>query len=1104
MNILLVSECNKKALKETRRILDQFAERRGERTWQTPITKQGLDTLRRLLKKSARRNSAIACHWIRGKNHSELLWIVGNASRFNDRGAVPTNTTQRDILRKQDENDWHSGELIRLLAALAALFHDFGKAVVRFQKKLSNHETIADPFRHEWISLRLLEAFVGKNNDKGWLTQLAMLSEKSDMSWLENLLKDGLGTGHPSPFNSMPPLANLIGWLIVSHHRLPTNYKSNNPHHNALACFPRGIYETWLGSNIETNGLNKRELKKLQKSITDCWRFEYSIPFTSTAWRKRARKLAQRALKLEPFLKNESLYDNTYAVHISRLILMLSDHHYSSLSNPKQRIKGERDYPLFANTRRDTGELNQRLDEHLIGVEAIVGRIAHELPRLELRLPRIARHKGFKQRSRDTRFRWQDKAFDMAGALRERSLEQGFFGINMASTGCGKTRANGRIMYALADPVRGARFSIALGLRTLTLQTGEVYRREFGLGADDLAIMVGGLAARELHEHNQSTKQKYVGQSLDVNGAESSEDLLPGNSYVHYEGSLDDGPLSVWLASTRGASQLVSAPILTCTVDHLIPATESLRGGRQIAPMLRLMTADLILDEPDDFGVEDLPALVRLVHWAGLLGNRVLLSSATLPPAIVQGLFEAYTSGRKVYAQNRGIPGLPFKVCTAWFDEFSAQASEHDSGESFIEQHLAWVKKRSGNLGKENKARRRACIMPLPKKTGKEKEYLHRLFAKEFSAQAHDLHSQHHSDDLKTGKRVSFGLIRMANISPLVGVTRAFTALDAQDGYRLHICCYHSQYPLISRSNIERRLDRVLDRREPDRIFNDNELRAILNDYPENDHLFIVLATAVAEVGRDHDYDWAIVEPSSMRSMIQLAGRVRRHRIGSCGSPNIHLLETNFKHLQKGSSEPAFARPGFEDEYFRLDSHLLSEILAEEQLYSIDSRPRILERLQPDPRMNLVDLEHRHLRAVMLGDLQGQQPKPPVNWWWRTKAHLSGELQRIQRFRYDPMGRQGYIFLYEEDTEQVIFTRIERDGSHTQVAGLLHEERLQLGHGISLWGEADYREQLERLAKELDMSMTECSKRFGIVELPERGVEQGWDYHPALGLSRHE
>ena len=58
MNILLVSQCDKRALTETRRILDQFAERRGDRVWQTPITQAGLDTLRKLLRKTARKNTA--------------------------------------------------------------------------------------------------------------------------------------------------------------------------------------------------------------------------------------------------------------------------------------------------------------------------------------------------------------------------------------------------------------------------------------------------------------------------------------------------------------------------------------------------------------------------------------------------------------------------------------------------------------------------------------------------------------------------------------------------------------------------------------------------------------------------------------------------------------------------------------------------------------------------------------------------------------------------------------------------------------------------------------------------------------------------------------
>ncbi len=128
MNILLICECDKRALKETRRILDQFAQRRGERTWQTPITKEGLDTLHRLLRKTARKNTAVACHWIRGLDHSELLWVVGDARRFNAQGTVPTHTTQRNVLRAEDENDWHHLSAISALTALAALLHDLGKA----------------------------------------------------------------------------------------------------------------------------------------------------------------------------------------------------------------------------------------------------------------------------------------------------------------------------------------------------------------------------------------------------------------------------------------------------------------------------------------------------------------------------------------------------------------------------------------------------------------------------------------------------------------------------------------------------------------------------------------------------------------------------------------------------------------------------------------------------------------------------------------------------------------------------------------------------------------------------------------------------------------
>ena len=137
-----------------------------------------------------------------------------------------------------------------------------------------------------------------------------------------------------------------------------------------------------------------------------------------------------------------------------------------------------------------------------------------------------------------------------------------------------------------------------------------------------------------------------------------------------YEGN-DLHPLLQRLTDDAKARALIAAPLLVCTVDHLTPATESLRGGRQIAPMLRLLTSDLVLDEPDDFDMADLPALTRLVHWAGLLGSRVLLSSATLPPALVEGLFLAYRAGRAVHQRHRSErPSEPVNICCLWIDEF--------------------------------------------------------------------------------------------------------------------------------------------------------------------------------------------------------------------------------------------------------------------------------------------------------------------------------------------------------------------------------------------------------------------------------------------------
>ena len=1117
MNILLISQCSKRALTETRRILDQFAERRGDRSWQTPITQQGLDTLRKLLKKTARRNTAVACHWIRGQDHSELVWVVGDASQFNEQGAVPTNTTQRNVLRQGDENDWHTGEDIHLLTALAALLHDLGKANQAFQMRLSGALQERNQYRHEWVSLRLFEAFVGDDDDATWLKRLASPKPEDDAMWLGRLHCDGMNASVQLPFAhlSRAPLAQAIGWLVLTHHRLPVAPEKDT---GAGTSF-LGSKVGWMTANalkdvlkLMDAGWNERTDEGDESKLPLYWNFPHGLPVTTELWRKQASRLA---LRLQGLIQSQSKGDwlaNPYVMHVSRLCLMLADHHYSSLTVDEKglpaagRVKGQKDYLLLANTHGPNHQPNQALDEHLLGVAKHSAAVTHALPRFEMNLPRLSRHQALKKRTQDPRYHWQNKAADIAQAMRERSQQQGAFIVNMASTGCGKTLANARFMYALADPTHGMRCAFAMGLRTLTLQTGRSFRDLLSLGDDELAIRVGGSASRALFEHYEREAEK--------SGSASRQDLLDENSHVLFDGNFDAHPLLQRVVHDPAVKALLAAPVLVCTIDHLTPATESQRGGRQIAPMLRLMSGDLVLDEPDDFDMNDLPALTRLVHWAGLLGARVLLSSATLPPALIQGLFEAYQNGRQHWQRNRGArpgqAGEAADICCAWVDEFDVLQADCAETQTFSQLHHTFAQQRTKKLAQAD-VRRRSVLVPLDLR-GKNRELLATGFAQEAIRHTTGLHQKHHNLDPKSGKRVSFGLIRMSNIEPLVDVALELYRLPWPADVRVHLCVYHSQFPLLMRSAIERRLDASLDRRQPDAVFSLPDIRQRLDAHPEPDQLFVVLGSPVTEVGRDHDYDWAMVEPSSARSLIQLAGRVRRHRTGDCSTPNIRIFDTNLRHF-RNLGEPAFCKPGFETKQFPLQSHALSVLMDASEVAVMDARPRILARAKLQPRSRLVDLEHARMQTTMLPLPSESVPSLNAASWWHlapADALLTAVLPQQQPFRFDPILRVDLeLRPNEEGEDYVLIQLLPKKGGRYGETVFVEIEKSQnkrvpneavQGERITAWGKTNYMEALTELANELGLSIETCAGRFGTVRLPVN--PNGWRFHPALGFTK--
>ncbi|WP_342804626.1 type I-F CRISPR-associated helicase Cas3f [Alteromonas sp. M12] len=1137
MMVTFVSQCEKNALKKTRRVLDAFANRIGDNTWQTVITEDGLITVKKMLRQTASRNTAVSCHWIRSRSRSQLLWIVGNRHKFNSEGIVAVNYTKLDLEHKEWENGWELNEAIMLASSIAGLFHDFGKANDLFQQKLAGTtKSKSEPYRHEWVSLRLFEAFIKNLTDQEWLTKLVEINQQSNASQAENeihkiLFKDN--GKHQNPFNSFSDntqFGKLVAWLIVSHHRLP--YPQINPVRLDEA-------EHWLTKCFDChwNSKNAENLADIESSVINAnWNFAHGTPLLSKTWQNKASEISKRALSYHKLSEKTDWLNQRFVSHLSRLSLMLADHYYSSLELKDSKMKWrDNSYQANANTDRKTNQLKQKLDEHNIGVAHNAFLFAKNLPALKYTLPALAQHRLFSQSAKDRKYQWQDKAFKASKEFAKTSEKHGFFGINMASTGCGKTMANARIMYALADEREGCRFSVALGLRTLTLQTGDAYRDLLKLGDDELAVLIGSNAVKLLHQLN---KDDEISVKPD-HGSESAQDFFE-QLYVSYEGQIYDGRLKHWLKGNPKLEQLISAPILVSTIDHLMPATESKRGGKQIAPMLRLLTSDLILDEPDDFGLEDLPALCRLVNWAGMLGSRVLLSSATLPPALISALYDAYVAGRNHYNQANFPHNNNLGVVCAWFDENKSEVELIKNKEDFKQKNNRFVESRLKKLTANSKVLRKGKIvnieLPITENSDlagqnidEKNQQVYQCVADTIHQQIYELHNQHHVTH-SSGKKVSIGVVRMANINPMISVAKILLAMSPRANYQFNFCIYHSQFPLALRSYKESRLDKTLNRYDEQAIWQQPEIAKALkaddlNKVPVDNHVFIVLGTSVVEVGRDHDYDWAIAEPSSLRSIIQLAGRIQRHRQAPPTTANLVVLNQNIRALK--GEKVAYCKPGFETPELPLNSKDLNELLTTE-LDNISAIPRIVEpkeikaddfKKSPKDKYianaaNLFSIqEHRSLRITL--DVMGADLKhkdfynsiKPASLWWNESPAIDWSAEFIRQTEFRKSQAQEEFILRLEEGETLAWSQID-DTRYPpvyleQTNRFMDENKTtELAQGNHWWFHLSVEETYQIFADKLDESLQQVSETFGVIGLrePSKDQELNWHWHEQLGV----
>lgn len=1105
MMVTFVSQCEKKALNKTRRVLDAFANRIGNRTWQTVITNEGLLAVKKLLRKTASKNTAVSCHWLRSRSRSELAWIVGNRGRFNGEGCVPVNATKKTIMNTQWENDWRYLPLIKALTALAALFHDWGKASEFFQSKLKLKKIIGDPLRHEWISTLFLNAYVGADNDQRWLSRLAEgnIDDEDVKKKVKNQVK--------TPLAGLPNTASLLAWLIVTHHRLPEKGKihSGDPANSFQELF-NVIDQQWGYEN-------RRDEDEFKQNLERCFDYSKELPSYSKAWMKQAKKWAKR-LHDCLHLVEQSIEDGSWRVilHHARLSLMLGDHYYSSCDADE---KWQSESQLYANTDRKTGALKQKLDEHLVGVAANALKIAHLLPAFEgseTQLPRAYDIKALKKKSPD-QFRWQDTAVTKIVEWRNKLSAQqsqtnfGFFAVNMASTGKGKTFANAKIMRALSADKESLRYILALGLRTLTLQTGDEYRERIGLDETELAVLIGSRAVLDLHKRNKEEQQKEESLSNEDIGSESLETLI--DNEIDYETKIPEGILSTVFsndAQREKNRKFLYAPVLTCTIDHMMAANETTRGGRYILPCLRLMSSDLVIDEIDDFDGKDLIAIGRLIHLAGMLGRKVMISSATIPPDLAEGYFNVYQSGWSVFAKSRDASN---RVTCGWIDEFTTQVKDITSNDveerhsDFKIQHQYFIEKRIRSLKKEipkRKAELIDCQSLL--ETQDKKETLEVQYFEKIKQAVLSQHNDHHLIEILSKIQVSFGVVRVANIPPCIALTQYLAETNWPDDTEIKVMAYHSQQVLLMRSVQEGHLDSVLKRNKDDEqaIFNNTIIRNHLKQCESRNLIFILVATPVEEVGRDHDFDWAVIEPSSFRSIIQLAGRVLRHRAAEPEKANLALMQYNLKALTLEGKQPVYCRPGYETTDNLLSVHNLNELIDSKTLAKcVDAQPRIQRNDELKPNKSLADLEHYSIHQL-LTTYENMGPEAMQGWlsgcWWMTALP-----QLFNPFREG--SQQQKVYVIPDDDEWVYVEKVNEKGRMVTPNTLYQIETQDLSvlQQSRLWLYRDYEQLLEEIAELKDISIRRAALIYGELDLPTYGKDPmaiSFSYSSQLGLVR--
>ena len=746
------------------------------------------------------------------------------------------------------------------------------------------------------------------------------------------------------------PILVIILWLVLTHHRIIDEQTPEKRNTQAGNIFMSQTYDTPVLHRL--NGLSERKYinlsnftkqvswkdneinenitfidwtkEDIQKNLSVDLKLNSYLPWFDNDW---LDKMSHSFLNLAQALKNELDLDINDWCHLALLYLrpaLITSDFLGSIN--KKEITSFKDESVFANSFFEKGQeensgikKGDSLRQHLKTVANNTHTLHHILLNqeehfrtIEFDNPEHINQEKSKLFSTDlpTQFLWQNKVEQDIQTLKNKNLP--FFGVVVSETGSGKTIIAPKIIKNLK---KKNRFTLALGFRSLVLQTGKSYAENLGLKnkANLSTTIIGNNITQKIFDHdNYSNSQTAGSESLDITNTDFSlaEETEQHISYGLWHEKIFKGIDDSSLYSEK-IKHVIDFPIVVCTIDYLIRIVEQL-NAHDVFSFLRNYSSDLILDEIDNYSSNDLISLTKLCFLQGLAGKNLILMSATITQFMFNEFFSAYRDGLLLFQKIHKKPssfnvGMFSNLQTNNFcQELNNNPAIQTQVENYYSQFIS-------------------DFVKIQKVVSVKKHYfdiakITNDWQQEIVNYSYGLHKNNGFciNDIQ----VSIGFVRFNNTHSAVKLAQFLwegkAALPPDTIYLTQ--CYHSRMPLLVLNYIEKNLNQQLNRKT-DNLKNYIETTIVPRLASNIKHIVLLVSTTtIQETGRDHDYDWAILEPASNRSLVQAAGRVKRHRSQTTHNPNVGVLSCPIKSFENNKKSFIWSRPGLGDDGFILQT----------------------------------------------------------------------------------------------------------------------------------------------------------------------------------------